>query len=301
MKRFAICAFFCFFALPAEAQDIWQGKIIDAHSQVDHFVDLSAIPGYLEQAGVSKVILAARGKVSPEDIAALARNHPDKVVASVRTKGNAYTKNAPHYYTLLKKQLGMPEFKAMAEINLWHAQKGNKAPLQEVAASGPQAQAAINAAINKGWPVVLHYEFRGAGERKTALMAELESVLKEHPNHPFLLTHMGQVDLSDAERLIAAYPNIHFITSWSNTLAINTSGQPWTNLFDGKGFADGWRALMSAHPDRFVLGFDNVFEGHWSSFYGKQVRFWRKALATLPGDAANKIAHGNAERLWRLN
>lgn len=57
---------------------------------------------------------------------------------------------------------------------------------------------------------------------------------------------------------------------------------------------------MIEHPGRFVLGLDNVFAEHWGRLYVAQVALWREALAELPDDAAHAIAHGNAERLWKL-
>ena len=58
--------------------------------------------------------------------------------------------------------------------------------------------------------------------------------------------------------------------------------------------------MFVEYPDRFVLAFDNVWEDHWGSLYGEQAAVWRKALADLPHDATHAVAHGNAERLWKL-
>jgi hypothetical protein len=64
--------------------------------------------------------------------------------------------------------------------------------------------------------------------------------------------------------------------------------------------APRWKALFVKYPDRFILNFDNVFEDHWSDLYVKQAALWRKALAELPAGVASKVAHENAERLWKL-
>jgi hypothetical protein len=58
--------------------------------------------------------------------------------------------------------------------------------------------------------------------------------------------------------------------------------------------------MFVKYPDRFILNFDNVFEDHWSDLYVKQAALWRKALAELPAGVASKVAHENAERLWKL-
>ncbi|MDP6342860.1 MAG: amidohydrolase family protein, partial [Alphaproteobacteria bacterium] len=288
--------------LPAASQDGgWQGPIIDAHSQVDQHVDLDGVVPLLDRAGVARVILSTRGRIRPHKVAALARSHPDRIIASVRTKGWAYYQNSPKYHRLLNVQLAMPEFRAMAEILLWHGAKGDIAPELVVPAAAPQVQVAVAAAYRRGWPVVLHYEFAAAASAAPGLMTELEGVLRERPDHPFVLTHMGQLDVRETRRLIEAHGNIHFIPSWSNPVAHLASRQPWVNLFDGRRLAPAWKALILDHPDRLVLGFDNVFAEHWGGHYVAQARLWREALAELPDDVAHAVAHGNAERLWRLD
>ena len=68
---------------PVNADDI---PIIDAHSQIDHLAELARVVPLLDRAGVSRVILAARGRRHWRDIAGLAARHPGRVTASVRTK-----------------------------------------------------------------------------------------------------------------------------------------------------------------------------------------------------------------------
>jgi predicted TIM-barrel fold metal-dependent hydrolase len=274
--------------------------IIDAHSQIDERVGLDRVVPLLDQAGVARVILSARGRLKSEGIAALARRHPERVIAAVRTKSRVYADNRPVYYRLLEDQLRMPEFQAMAELILWHAAKGQRAPQWVIPAHAPQVRAALAAVFERGWPAVLHYEFAAAGTAAEGLMAELEGLLRARPGHPFVLTHMGQLDIKQTRRLIESHANIHFMPSWSNSITRDISRQPWINLFVGRRLAPDWKALIEAHPERFVLGLDNVFAEHWGDLYVRQVALWREALGALPDEAAHAVAHGNAERLWKL-
>jgi hypothetical protein len=91
---------------------------------------------------------------------------------------------------------------------------------------------------------------------------------------------------------------VFFMTQISDCQA--SSGQPWTRIFAGDRLKPEWRNLMVAHPDRFILAFDNVFPGHWSGKYVQQAQLWRKALSDLPPPVAHAVAQRNAERLWRL-
>ena len=68
----------------------------------------------------------------------------------------------------------------------------------------------------------------------------------------------------------------------------------------GAEFAPEWRKLLLANPDRFVFAMDNVFSFYWKDMFLPQIEVWRKTLATVPDDVAHAVAHGNAERLWKL-
>ena len=74
------------------------------------------------------------------------------------------------------------------------------------------------------------------------------------------------------------------------------------NIFkDKREFAPDWAALLARHPERFIFALDMVRDKHWrKKKYRRAVRYFRRALSRLPAAAARAIAHGNAERLWRL-
>ncbi len=275
-------------------------SLIDAHSQIDHFVDRSEIVPLMDKAGIHHVILSARGKVKPEQITAFAAKHPGRVTASVRTKGRHYAQNKKKYYKLLNKQLRMPGFGAMAELILWHAQKGDKAPEWVIPPDAPQVQAALRGAVKKGWPFIIHIEFAAARSAKT-FMKKMEAMLDQHPDHLFALIHMGQLKAKEVTRLLAAHKNLYFLMSSANPIHTTHSKHPWIDMFDGStALAPRWRALMTEYPERFVLAFDNVWVDHWGTRYVRQAELWKKALSDLPHDVAHAVAHKNAERLWKL-
>ena len=285
-------------SLPARAAE--EIPFIDAHSQVAAGLDMNEIIPLMDKAGVRRVILSARNDRSPEEIAEFAATHPGRITAAVRTKGNAFNRNTPGFDALLKAQLGRREFSAMAEVILWHARKGNKAPEMIIPLDSPQAQKALSLALQRGWPFIAHIEFAAAGWYRDAFMEKFEATARSHPGHPFALIHMGQLDPGEAGRLIQAHPNVYFLTSHSNPINKAESNQPWTNLFSGERLAPDWKALFIKHRDRFVLAFDNVFAEHWGPFFLEQAALWRGALADLPAEVAHAVAHGNAERLWKL-
>ncbi len=273
--------------------------IIDAHSQVDHFVELEEVIELMNKGGVSHTILGMRGRVKPKNLIAFAGRHPGRITPAVRTKGWAYVEDRPKYYRSLEKQLRMPGFGALGEVLLYHARKGKKAPEWEVWPEQPQVQVPLRAAIERKWPFIAHIEFAATFEHDK-WMDKFEALLRAHPAHPFPLIHMGQLPAKEVRRLIGSHRNVYFMTSHANTISVSQSRQPWVNLFEGEKLAPAWKKLIVRHPDRFILAFDNVWADHWGEYYLSQIRLWRKALGDLPPDAAHAVAHRNAERLWRL-
>jgi len=273
--------------------------IIDAHSQVDEYVELEKIIQLMDEGGIACTILATRGNLTLEELISFAAKHPTRITPALRTKGYMQKKDV-EYHQRLKKQVNMYQFGGMAEVLMYHAQKGDKAPEVIVQPDDERVLAAIDVVVEKRWPFIVHIEFAAAGSQHDEFMTKLEALLLQHPEHPFVLIHMGQLDCTSVRQLIEAYPNIYFITSHSNPVVIEESTQPWINMFDGDKLSTDWKQLLIKHPDRFILGFDNVFHKHWGQFYLDQVALWRKAITELPVEVAHAFAHGNAERLWNL-
>ncbi len=296
-----LCLQLHIYSPPAAAEEIPNLYFIDAHSQLPARQDASEIIELMDQANVYRTILSARNDRKPKDVSMLASQHPERIIAAVRSKGKAFNNGSPKFKKLIKMQVNNPQYRAMGEAILYHAKKGKKAPEIDVAANSPQAQFLLDLAIKRNWPFIAHYEFSAAGWNKSDYIKDFEAMASSHPEHPFVLIHMGQLDADEAKRLIDTHQNVYFIMSHSNpvTLAKN-SGQPWANLYSGKSLAPEWLNIILASPDRFILGFDNVWPEDWGQSYLKQATLWRKALSELPLHIAKALAHGNAERLWKL-
>lgn len=275
---------------------------IDAHSQVDEDVtDLDLIVRKMDAAGVYRTILAARAKRKPADVADLAAKYPRRIVPAVRLKSALFDKKPGKWRKFVRKQAKSGRFQAMAEMLLFHARKGNKAPEVRADPGDERVAFAIATAAKRDWPFVAHIEFASLPppERKR-FMSGFETLLSEHPGLPILLNHMGQLQPAEVERLIRAHPNFYLLTAHTTTAITRASREPWTQMFDGDHLKPAWKALILAYPDRFVFAMDNVWSTQWNRYYLGQIEQWRRALAELPPAVAQAVAHGNAERLWRL-
>lgn len=284
--------------------------IIDAHSQVPFaYEELDKVIRLMDKGGVARTILSSRGPVTAKQLVSFASKYPGRIIPAVRTKHRFYRENDERFDTFLQKQVNIPQFGAMAEVLMYHAQKGLRrvrAPQVIVYPDDERVRVALKYAMKKKWPFVVHIEFRRAGSLRDEFMKKLEALLISYQKHPFILIHMGQLDHVDVRKLIEAHDNISFITAHSTSIqaspiaVVKKSEDPRTNMFDGDHLAADWKELMLKHLDRFILGFDNVWPEHWSQYYLDQIKLWRGAIKDLPPEVAHAFTHGNAERLWRL-
>lgn len=298
MKKLAMIILWLF-PIVVLAEDLY---FVDAHSQYEKALDGEIIIRKMDDAGVKKAIISTRRGRGPWDAVELAQAYPGRIIPSVRIKGQHYSRNTKKFYKKLKKQVKSDDFSAMSEVLMYHAQKGNKADEVVVHANDRRVKKSLNAAINNGWPYVVHIEFaslsRGDAEE---FMQGLETLLSENLEHPFALIHMGQLDAETVSALLSKYKNIYFITSHANPVTAKKSNQPWINMFDGEEFKPQWETLMLKYPDRFIFAVDAVWTKQWRFDYEKHVNIWRAGLSALPEEIAHKIAHGNAERLWGID
>jgi hypothetical protein len=58
-----------------------------------------------------------------------------------------------------------------------------------------------------------------------------------------------------------------------------------------------WRRLFETFPDRFIIGSDTWIPQRWQ-IYGELMEGYRAWLGQLPRVVADRIAHGNGERLF---
>jgi hypothetical protein len=297
---------------------------VDAHSQVDeHVTDLSLITRRMFKSGVKQTILAPRGTRIHRDILDFtAANVSGLIIPAIRTKGQAYINNDPQYYENLQQHVTSNCFDALGEVLLYHAQKRNQqgqviAGEVLVYPTDPQVKAAFRAAKSQGWPFVVHIEYAAVMSRilretrasKRNKFIRFKKELEElwlwsrREKHPTVLIHMAQMDEVMVQELLANNENICFMTSCCNPIQGAESNQPWTQMFDEETLMlkPEWKELITAYPKRFVFAIDNVWRYHWDVQYKYVVKLWRDALHELPSNISHALAHGNAERMWRLD
>jgi hypothetical protein len=163
---------------------------------------------------------------------------------------------------------------------------GGAWPAVNVAADDPTLLGAYTVAGRHGAPVVVHQE--------AAYAAELERAVQVSPATTFVWAHAGHGTAPTLRPLLARYPNLY---------ADLSARTPWLGPGTVLTHADGslqpeWAALLAEYPDRFLIGFDLFAVGHYRLAYVQDTAgYYRALLGRLDPATAERIAHGNAERL----
>ena len=293
------------FKPPGQAGSLY---FVDAHSQMDGYVDEERVLSLMARGGVHRTILSAQKGRTWQSVAEFAQRSPEQITAAAVIKGGGYHGGGEprgEYFNRLKAQAMNPAINAMAEVLVYHDGLGRYFNIQ-VDLSDELVQAALEVAKQKGWPFIIHIEFASLSERKRAnYMEQLSSLLEANPQHPFVLIHMGLLEEPDVRKLLARHRNLHFTLSATSSMfkktADGTEAKPFVDIFDGPGFKPQWRQLFLDFPNQFLFALDCANNMHWMEKpYLNQMRHWWAAMNGIPTAVASAIAHGNAERLWRL-
>jgi len=172
---------------------------------------------------------------------------------------------------------------------------------RRVATDGPYFQALMAIGIQQGRPVPMHMQFNPES------VAQLSQLLTDHPQGQVLLSHCGKdTRAAQVRAMMDKHPNLFCDLSYRGApLATNESQRdPNRLIFWGPGFLNSagmkgdWRQLIEDHPDRFMVGIDDV---HTWQIYDDTVAAIRQGvLAQLTPATAEKVAWRNAVRLFRL-
>ncbi|MEI7431592.1 MAG: amidohydrolase family protein [Betaproteobacteria bacterium] len=114
----------------------------------------------------------------------------------------------------------------------------------------------------------------------------LEILFRHNPKARIIWAHTGfSTTPAKVEAYLQRYPELWCELSYR--YGITESGKLTTE----------WRQLFEKYPERFLIGSDTWVNERWDS-YGSIMATYRGWLAQLPAGVAEKIASGNARRLF---
>ncbi len=136
-----------------------------------------------------------------------------------------------------------------------------------------------------------------------ANMAAFERLLAHNRKARIVWAHAGTDPLGTRipqiqRELLTRNPNLYM------SLRLGaTAPPPFVALDSDKKLKPVWLALLSDFPDRFVIGTDFFHAPGAGAVRGpteEALENYRTALSQMPPELAAAIAHGNAERIYRL-
>ena len=267
----------------AAAQAPYQGPLIDAHSHLPNLQVLDAYVAAMKRHNVGKVLLLGVGGLQKQDVewmTAAAKRHPDRVIQAAPIPDPLGQGQAAKLDALLISK----QYRAAGEVHI--RQESRKIDRR---ADDPAFARVLEVAAKHGIPVVIHCELTAEAA------SSLEAALQKHPKAVIVLAHGGSAEPTTLEGPLNRNPN----------LLVDLSGmhyQRTPRLASETGPLDpAWKALIEKYPDRFLMGIDvwapRLFE---PATLDRLLAWTRRILGELPPDVAQKIAHRNAARLFRV-
>jgi Tat protein secretion system quality control protein TatD with DNase activity len=116
--------------------------------------------------------------------------------------------------------------------------------------------------------------------------AALTIIFQLNPKAKLIWAHTGfSVATEKVAALMKQHPGLMGELSYRN------------DITDGGKLSKQWRALFTAHADRFLLGSDCWVTERWAQF-DELMGYYQKWLAELPKEKAEQIAFRNGERMF---
>ena len=255
-------------AVRAGAADGAALPIFDAHVHYSHdaweHVPPATAVALVRQAGVKRALVSSSDDDGQQQLVALA---PDVFLPSLRPyrrRGDqAHWTREPSVVTYLETRLARHRYVALGEFHIWGAEVDLPVPRRMIA-------------LAREHRLVLHsHSDADAIERQFALW----------PQARILWAHSGFEAPAQVQAMLARHRNL-----WCD-LAFRSDHAPHGTL------DPEWRALLLAHPDRFMVGSDTFTPERWP-FIVEHARLARRWLAELPRAAAEAIAYRNGEALF---
>lgn len=262
----------------------WAGPLFDTHLHYNEEA-FAAFPiddvlARMQRSGVRAIVANSR----PNDGTIALAAAPQAVAAGVKVVPfvRLYRNRADYtgwfadesIYTMVQQQLAAGTktgpFKGLGEFHLYDSAN----------ADGPVAKKLMRLAQERGLAVLAHVDDDA-----------IDRLLRHAPRAQLIWAHtgIGGVPVARVRALLARYPSLMGELSY----------RPGLTAADGHLSAE-WKALITAYPDRFMVGSDTWVNARWSD-YEVLMRAARLWLGDLPAPIAQRVAWSNAAQMFGVD
>jgi len=247
--------------------EIKQHPVFDAHIHYSHDVWDAITPQdairRLRAAGISRALVSSS---SDEGTRKLYQAAPDFVIPELRPyRKRGTTDNWMYDQSIipyLKQRLSSFRYVAIGEFHL-----------QSKQAELPVVRKLIKLARKHRLMLHVHSDVEA-----------IKLIFEQDPNAHILWAHAGFEDASTVIEMLDQHKNL-----WAD-LSFR-----W-DIYTNNRFLYGWKTLLLAHPDRFMLGIDTYAPQRWLEIQST-MNWQRSLLKALPGKVAQAIAYENGDRV----
>ena len=266
--RKKLCVLAMMFALACK--DTFAQELFDAHlhytaRDADRFSPAGIIR-LLDDAGISHAAITSQ---PPALVERLVAAEPQRIVPLLGVYREPADKQRwMHDSTLparLAVQLESGHWRGIGELHLFAADRDSDVFRQ-----------VVRLAEKHQLPLLLHAD-----------PAVIDTVYTLAPELTVVWAHAGTFPYPDlATDYLGRYPALHIDLSVRDE-----------RLVDGDRLRDDWYELLVNFPERVLVGVDTFSTARWESYprHAERIRRW---LQALPADVAERIATGNAERVY---
>lgn len=260
----------------------YAGPLFDAHLHYNDEAFLSAYPvqdavGKLQRSGVRAIIANSRPNTGTKTLAGApeTRQAGVTVVPFIRLYRNRddYTNwfRDESIYTMVQQELAAGTaagpYRGLGEFHLYDSANAN----------GPVARKLMQLAEARSLAVLAHVDD-----------SAIDLLMAHAPNARLIWAHtgIGGAPVERVKALLARYPKLMGELSYR------------PGLTDGNGaLSTDWKALLSAQPERFLIGSDTWINARWGG-YEELMQDARQWLGDLPPATARKIAWDNGAAMF---
>lgn len=305
-KAYERCATMTGDAFPKDIKP-YQGSLFDAMSQIDETVNAESAMASVREAGVTRLGLFARSRKrlhQNEDLVLkLAKKHPDLIVLGAPKYFQLSGDLSDNYIAATVKGIKKHGYRFIGEILYTHGDKKSGKQYSKgeryVDPSKPGTAELLAALAPLKIPIMTHWE-PYAPDRD---FPRFHTLYEAWPNQIFIVPHMGFASPEQIDEFMGRHPNLYMVISKKDRMMDDFS-DPEKQAMAGSEFLDGfrlkpeWKAILIRYQDRFLFGTDPHMKKLWGR-YPVIIESYRLVLGQLPLEAARKIAHKNAERLYQ--
>jgi hypothetical protein len=289
MRRIMLALIAALLPIAVAAQTPYAGPLFDAHL---HYNDeacqfpgacpypIAEVLAMMQRSGVRAIVANSRPNVGTKSLAA-ARDEARKAGVTVVPFVRLYRNRADYsgwfadesIHAMVQDELAAGTaagpFRGLGEFHLYDSAN----------ADGPVAAKLMKLAQARGLVVLAHVD-------DTAI----DKLMAHAPQARLIWAHtgIGGAPVERVRALMQRYP----------LLIGELSYRPGLTAAGG-GLSAEWKALLTAFPDRFVVGSDTWINGRWSGYEALMAEA-RRWLGDLPPQTARRIGWGNGATLFGL-